>query len=144
MSESLNIPSLQAVDLEENKEEMQHTKEIEETTTNPSTESTKEDSEEVSAPQELYSMPTVDLTQKAISKDALKKLHHENFIHRFHDPNVKQSLVERFFENEVAAYKEKNGYDMSGKQKRAVKRRLSTMYDKGKFNKFLKDSVSLN
>lgn len=101
----------------------------------------EENSEE---PQELYSTPTVDLSQKAISKDALKKLHHENFVQRFHNPAVKQTLVERFFENEVQAFREKHGYEMSGKQKRSVKRMLSTMYDKGKFNKYLKDSASLN
>lgn len=90
----------------------------------------------------LYQTPVVSLEQEVLSREAIEKLNKENKIKE--REKQKQQLLASLLENEKNTYYEKHKFQMSGQVLRSTKRKLSQMYDKGKFKNLLNNSYSLN
>lgn len=91
-----------------------------------------------------YVIPTVSNELKAISKEAMKKLNKEIIEKRKKDPKIKEDLINFFVEQQRNAFLNKNKYEMRGQAIKSLKKRLSRLFDKGRFNKYLSDKTNLN
>lgn len=85
-------------------------------------------------PIQNWSVPTVfekDVVEKAVQE---KKSNDDKKIKRW---------LKALLENEMAAYREKHGYEMNGQIKRATQRKIEKLYKKGKIKPML-DFASFN
>lgn len=83
-----------------------------------------------------YEIPTVAFQgnpKKVISLKEAREIEKREF---------KKAFCENIYNNQVSQYRITNGYEMSGQQKRVLRRKIARDYDNGKYKKYLNSNLN--
>ena len=90
-----------------------------------------------------YQMPTVNL-ENSISEEAMKKLQKENLERKRKDPKVKEDVLIWMLKQQQENFYQTHHYYMRNHDLKVLFKKLSRLYDKGRFNKYIDQKSSLN
>lgn len=81
-------------------------------------------------------IPTVALEGKTTKVISLKE------AQQIENREFKKMFCENVFNTQVSDYRLRNGFDMSGQQKRVLRRKIQRDYDNGKYKRYLNSKLN--